>query len=183
MSSKTKKALALALKELMDEIPIDKITVKAIVEKCGVNRQTFYYHFKDIYDLLGWIYKTEVETTLADNRTYDTWQQGFYHIFQYASENKNFVMHTYHSIAREHLNNYLYSLVYKLLINVVNEVAEGMDVTEKDKAFIANFYKHGFTGLMLEWIQNNMKEDPRDIIERLSKLISGDIKKALEKHQ
>lgn len=183
MAPSTKELLGIALKDLMDKSPIDKITVKAIVEKCSVNRQTFYYHFKDIYDLLGWIYETAMETTLADNRTYNTWQQGFYHIFEYASENKNFVMHTYHSIAREHLNNYLYSLVYKLLINVVNEVAEGMNVSEKDKAFIANFYKHGFVGLMMEWIQGNMKEDPRDIIERLNKLISGDIKKALEKYQ
>ena len=59
MSLNTKQQLANALKSLMQTKPLEKITIKDIVIFCGVNRQTFYYHFKDINDLLGWIYKTE----------------------------------------------------------------------------------------------------------------------------
>lgn len=183
MPVNTKRKLAVALKDLMEDIPIDKVTIKSIVEKCRVNRQTFYYHFQDIYDLLGWIYKTEVEIVLDGNHTYSTWQQGFYKIFQYVIDNRKFVLNTYNSIARKYLEEYLYKLVYKLLIDVVNEVSVDMDVSEKDREFIANFYKWAFVGLMLQWIENNMIEDPKDIIERLTKLITGDIKKGLEKHK
>ncbi len=54
MSQVTKRALAASLIKLLSQKPLDKVTVKDIIEDCGVNRQTFYYHFKDIYDLVDW---------------------------------------------------------------------------------------------------------------------------------
>ena len=58
----------------------------------------------------------------------------------------------------------------------------GMAVREEDKVFIADFYKYGFVGLMLEWIHQNMEPDPEEIVSRLSNLIEGDVKRSLEKH-
>lgn len=181
MAQTTKKALAESLKKLLEKKPLDKITVIDIVEDCEVNRQTFYYHFKDIYDLVEWIYTNEATKALGGKKTYDTWQQGFLQIFQYAFENKAFVINTYHSANLEHLQRYLYNECYILLIGVVEEKAAGMQVRDDDKAFIANFYKYAFVGLMLEWIGTGMKEDPSAIIERLSTLIHGDIADALER--
>lgn len=181
MSQTTKKALAASLKKLLLEKPLDKITVIDIVEDCEVNRQTFYYHFQDIYDLVEWIYTSEATKALDGKKTYDTWQQGFLQIFEYVLQNKAFVTNTYHSISREHLERYLYNETNNLLIGVIEEKAAGMKVREKDKQFIANFYKYAFVGLMLEWIRMGMKEDPSSIIDRLSILIHGDITKALEK--
>ena len=82
MSLLTKKELAASLKKMMQKTPFDKITVKDLVKECGVNRQTFYYHFQDIYELLGLIYKTEALGAIADYKSYETWQQGFLKIFQ-----------------------------------------------------------------------------------------------------
>ncbi len=181
MSQTTKKALAASLKKLLAEKPLDKITVVDIVEDCEVNRQTFYYHFQDIYDLVEWIYTSEATKALDGKKTYDTWQQGFMRIFEYVMENKAFVVNSYHSANREHLERYLYNEVYQLLFGVIEEKAAGMAVREDDKAFIARFYKYAFVGLMLEWIQTGMKEKPAAIIERLGVLIQGDISKALDK--
>ena len=75
MSKITKKALAASLKKLLAERPLDKITVIDIVNDCEVNRQTFYYHFQDIYDLLEWVYLNEATKALDGKNTYDTWQQ------------------------------------------------------------------------------------------------------------
>jgi len=58
-SNITKKALAMAMKELMEQIPFSKISVSDICEKCGMNRKSFYYHFKDKYDLVNWIFDVE----------------------------------------------------------------------------------------------------------------------------
>lgn len=77
----TKKALANSLKELMKDISLNKISVKNIVDNCGLNRQTFYYHFQDIFDLVEWIYKTEAVESIAQYRSYSTWTDGFYRIF------------------------------------------------------------------------------------------------------
>lgn len=181
MSQPTKKLLAMAMKDMLSKRTLDKITVKDLVEVCEIKRQTFYYHFSDIYDLLEWIYFTEAEKAIGKNRTYATWMEGFYQVFEYVNENKKFVENTYRSVSREYLETFLYKVVYELLINVVEELPVNEQVQYADKKFIADFYKYGFVGLMLEWIKDGMKEDPRILIAKLEKLISGDIEKALLK--
>lgn len=181
MSQTTKRALAASLKKLLAEKPLDKITVTDIAEDCQVNRQTFYYHFQDIYDLVEWIYTSEATEAIAGRKTYDTWQQGFLDLFRYAQDNRAFVTRTYHSLSREHLERYLYHEAYELLIGVVEERAQSMSVREEDKSFIAHFYKYGFVGLMLEWIGGGMKEEPENLIRRLEQVIHGSIAAALER--
>ena len=182
MAPSTKLALANALKKLLQKKFLDDITVKELVEECEVNRQTFYYHFQDVYALLEWIFMTDAQRVISGNKTYDTWQQGFLQVFKYVEENSEFVVNTYHSIGREHLERYLYSTVFGLLIDVVNEQAAGMNVREEDRCFIADFYKYAFVGLMLEWIRTGMRERPEEIVDRLDKLISGDVHRALCKY-
>ena len=63
-SSLTKRALAAAIKELMREKPLVKISIADIVERCQMNRQSFYYHFRDKYDLVNWIFYTELISEL-----------------------------------------------------------------------------------------------------------------------
>ncbi len=182
MSLMTKKALAASLKKLMMKTSLEKITVKDVVADCGVNRQTFYYHFQDIYDLLGWIYRTEAVDGIGDCKTYDTWQKGYLRVFNYVSANKTFCLNTFHSLGREHLDRFLHEVTYDLMMGVVNEVAEGSKVTEEDKNFVANFYTSAFIGLITMWIQDRMKEDPKRIVDDLNKLIEGDIARAIQKY-
>lgn len=141
MSQMTKRALVASLKDLLAEKPLDKITVTDLTEHCGVNRMTFYYHFKDIYDLVEWACIESATRALAGQKTYDTWQQGFLQILQAVQKDKVFVTKVYHSISREHIENYLYRLTYDLMFGVVEEKAAGMTVRPEDKEFIANFYK------------------------------------------
>ena len=183
MSQITKRALAESLKKLLLEKPLDRITVSDITEDCGVSRMTFYYHFKDVYDLIEWTWLQEAERALDGQKTYDTWQQGFLQIFQLVQENRAFVMNLYHSISREQVERYLYRLTYQLLIGVVEEKSAGMSVRDEDKKFIADFYKYAFVGLMLDWIRGGMKGEPQVLIDRLSVLIRGDVEKALNHYR
>jgi probable dihydroxyacetone kinase regulator len=179
MSHRTKKALAFSLKKFLEQTTLEKMTVKDIVKECGVNRQTFYYHFHDIYELLEWLFRTEVTEVIDNKNTYETWQQGFLRVLNYIETNKKVVMNTYHSLEREHLEEYLYRFVYTLMINVINEQAKGILVTEENKQFIADFYKYAFVGIVIEWIGEGMQECPEMISDNLSKLVEGDITKAL----
>lgn len=77
MSQVTKRALEASLKKLLLERPLDKITVTDIAEDCGINRMTFYYHFRDIYDLVEWACQEDARRILDGKRTYTTWQEGF----------------------------------------------------------------------------------------------------------
>ena len=183
MSQITKRALSASLKHLLLQKPLSKITVTDITEDCGISRMTFYYHFKDIYDLVEWTCVEDAKRALEGKKTYDTWQQGFLQIFEAVQENKPFIRNVYHSVSREQVELYLHKLAYDLLVGVVEEQARGMQVRDEDKAFIANFYKYAFVGLMLDWVKNDMKEDPKRIIDRLSLLLSGDIAAALERYR
>ncbi|MCI6401625.1 MAG: TetR/AcrR family transcriptional regulator [Candidatus Fimivicinus sp.] len=179
MSQTTKWALEASLKNLLLQKPLNKITINDIAEDCGINRMTFYYHFKDIYDLVEWACIEDAAKALEGNKTYDTWQQGFLNIFNAVLENKPFIMNVYHSVSREQVELYLYKLTYDLLIGVVEEKASDMVVRDEDKKFIADFYKYAFVGIMLNWIKNGMKDDPQQIVDHLSILIHGDITRAL----
>lgn len=182
MSQLTKKALAESLKKLMNTTPLEKITVNDIVKDCGVNRRTLYYHFQDMYALLEWIFRTEIHSIIDKNKTHQTWQKGFLQILLYLKQNQKMVSNTYHSIGREYLEIHLYSEVYSLIFGVVNELAVDINVSEKDKKYVADFYKLAFVGLLLEWIRNDMSEKPEQIIDNLNKTISGDIHRALLKY-
>ena len=182
MSEITKRAFASSLKKMLAKKPLEKIRIIDITEYCGVNRQTFY-QFKDIYDLLEWVYTNEATKALGEKKTYETWQQGFKQIFQYIVNNKEFVLTTFNSVSREYLERYLYNEVYLLLIGVVEEKAKGIPVREKDKSFIADFYKYAFVGIVLDWIKSGMKEESDKIIERLNKLIYGNMEEALERYR
>ena len=183
MSQTTKRALEASLKHLLAKKPLDKITINDIAEDCGISRMTFYYHFKDIYDLIEWSCIEEASRVIEGNKTYDTWQEGFLHIFEAVRENKPFVMNVYHSVSREQIELFLYQETYDLLIAVVEEKAAGLQVREEDKVFIADFYKYAFVGLMLDWIRKGMKEDPNVIMRDLSLLLQGNMRAALERYR
>lgn len=179
MSDITKRALEASLKNLLLKKPLTKITIADITEDCGISRMTFYYHFKDIYDLVEWSCVEDARKALEGKKTYDTWQEGFLNIFHAVLENKPFIMNVYHSVSREQVELYLYRLTYDLLIGVIEERSAGMTVREEDKQFVADFYKYAFVGIMLNWIKTGMKEDPQKIVDRLSTLVHGNVTRAL----
>ena len=179
MSQTTKRALGASLKKLLLQKPLNKITISDIAEECGISRMTFYYHFKDIYDLVEWTCVEDAAQALEGKKTYDTWQEGFLNIFHAVQANKPFVMNVYRCVSRERIEQYLNPLIHSLILGVVQEKSVGMSVSEADQQFIANFYEYAFIGVMLEWIGSNMREDPAAIVERTSKLVHGSILRAL----
>lgn len=181
MSQNTKKALAKSLLTLLEKKTLDKITVKDIVDLCEVNRQTFYYHFQDVYSLLDWIFITEAENVISEYKSLETWQQAFLAVLEYLQQNKAFIINTYRSIGRELLEQYLYKAVFVFIYDVVKKEAEKICVSEEDIKFFADFYKFAFVGLVLEWVKTGMKEPPKDIVERVSKLFERIIGRTLNK--
>jgi len=179
MSQMTKRAMEASLKKLLLQKPLNKITISDIAEDCGISRMTFYYHFKDIYDLVEWVCVEDAARALAGKKTYDTWQEGFLNIFQAVLDNKPFIMNVYRTVSRERIEQYLNPLIHNLVLGVVEEKAVGLTVSEADKNFIAYFYEYALIGVMLDWINGNMKEDPTAIVERASKVLHGNVIRAL----
>ena len=181
MANTTKLALEASLKELLRTKPIDRITINDLTEHCGISRMTFYYHFKDIYDLVEWACVEDGKRALQGKKTYDTWLEGIAQIFEAVLENKPFIMNVYHAVAHEKVEQYLYKLTYELIVNVVEEKCKGIAIADEDKCFIADFYKYGFVGIMLDWIKDDMKEDPVHLVGRFAKVIQDAFSAALNR--
>ncbi len=181
MSQITKRALEQSLKNLLLKKPLTKITVSDIAEDCGINRMTFYYHFRDIYDLVEWSCLEDARQALEEKKTYDTWQQGFLQIFEAVRKNKPFIMNVYRCVHREQVERYLSPLVDNLLLNIIDKEAQNVSIRDEDKQFIAKVYSYIFIGIMLDWIRDDMRENPEEIVERLAKLIRGSIAEAISR--
>ena len=139
MTNDTKYALEASLKKFLLKKPIDKITIRDLTDDCGISRMAFYYHFKDIYDLVEWSCFEDASRALAGKKTYDTWQEGLLQIFEAVLENKPFILNVYRTLSREQIENYLFRLVYDLIMGVVEEKAEGLRVTQQQKSSWLNF--------------------------------------------
>ena len=175
MSNTTKLALEASLKKLLQHKKIDKITINNLTTDCGISRMSFYYHFKDIYDLVEWICEEDGKRILDGKKTYDTWKEGMTQIFEAVMENKSFILNVYSAVSREKIEKYLNKLACSLIANVVEEKSAGTSIDETDKLFIAEFYKYAFVGVMLDWIARGMKDDHKEIVERMSITLRGNI--------
>ena len=181
MSQVTKRALEQSLKNLLLKKPLTKITINDIAEDCGINRMTFDYHFKDIYDLVEWSCLEDARRALEEKKTCETWQQGFLQIFEAVQENKPFVLNVYRCVHREQVEKYLQPLVDRLLLDVIEEKSGGMMIRDEDKQFIAQIYGYVFIGLMLDWIKDDMREDPQQIVDRLARMLKGSLSAELSR--
>lgn len=185
MAQYTKKAILLSFVNLLSQNSLDKITVKDIVEDCGINRNTFYYYFRDIYDLLDELFRSETEQAIGNGQIFTSWQEGFQQAMHFALENKKAVYHVYNSVGREPLERYLHDVVYKMMLNFVQQEAKGLEVLEEDMTFIASFYQHAFVGMLLDWLRHDMEDDPHMIIWQIENLFRGSVRFVLQnsRHQ
>lgn len=179
MSNTTKQALEASLKRMMLKKPLDKITIRDITEDCGISRMAFYYHFKDIYDLVEWACIEDASQALQGKKTYDTWQEGLTQIFEAVLENKPLVLNAFRCISRDQMERFLFHLTYGLIRGVVDEKSQGVDISEEDKAFIAEFYKYSFVGVMLDWIRQGMTADYRILASKISTTMLGNVSNSI----
>lgn len=179
MQKGTKQALEDSLKKLLLQKPLDKITINDLTSDCGISRMAFYYHFKDIYDLVEWSCLEDATVAIQGKKTYSDWQEGLLQIFEAVYENKPFVLNAYRSIQKEQTENYLYHLTYTLIEGVVEEQAADAALSAEDKAFIGHFYKYSFVGVMLDWIEQGMKENYQEVVEKICTVMQGNIKNSI----
>ena len=106
-SETTCQAISGALKQLMTQKPLERITVAEIMDTCGMRRQHFYYYFTDIYDLLRWTFEKEALELLQQQQGVSPWQNGFLHLFQYINQNRAVCLCALDSLGKESLKQLL----------------------------------------------------------------------------
>ncbi|MGI6182484.1 MAG: TetR-like C-terminal domain-containing protein [Candidatus Fimadaptatus sp.] len=167
--------------KMLGEMPLDKITVKDIVLRCEINRNTFYYHYADIYAILTEVFETELEKVVAEYNATLSWEEGFLMATRFALENRRAVYHVYNSLRREELERYLYRVAGGIMTNYVEKISEGIPAQPDDKRMIAMFYQSALTEMVIRWIAGGMKDDPEAMIRRIGRLFDGNIELSLRR--
>ncbi len=178
----TERALAESLKELMKTKQLSKISINDIAENCGINRQTFYYHFKDKYDLVNWIYYSEAVSGKADCSNYNSWSEEMYKTLIYLVENKSFYINALSERGQNAFDGYFFENTFQLIMGIINDISVNMNVIETDKKFIADFYTNAFVGVTVEWVKDGMKISPKTLVDKLNKIVEGSMLGAIKRY-
>lgn len=180
MSVTTKRALAASLRKLLARKTIDRITVKEITDDCGVNRQTFYYHFQDVYDLMEWIFKEDVANLMGEYQETGAFKDGLKRLFAYMDRNRVLIVNAYHSLSWEHLRDAIAEVARPIIAEMVEEESKDKGISDSDKNFIVASYISWIVGLALEWVDGNMSIDYNQKIDRFFLLLNGSVGASLE---
>lgn len=168
-SNITKKALAQSLKELGAVKILDRITVADITNHCGVNRQTFYYHFNDKYELLNWIYTQELFVPLTKDIDFDNWGDKLFELFKYMKKSKRFFMNTIKS-SNNFFAEYLEKVLVELFIKAIQDLDLYNTLGDKEKNIYARFFAYGLTGVIVDWTMKGMKEEEEELVKMLKRM-------------
>ena len=177
----TKKKIREEFIKILNERPLNKITVKDIASACEINRNTFYYYYTDVYALLSELFQTELQTVTDEYNDTFSWEESFIVATKFALENKIAINHVYNSIQREELEDYIYNVSGHVMNRYVEKLSDGISASSGDKKLIASFYQCALTEMVLRWIASGMKEDPDTIIRRIGWLFDGHIALSLKR--
>ena len=124
----TQRMIAQALKSLMSEKSMDKITIQDIADKCGIKRQTFYYHFRDIYDALEWLYEEETVAILQQFDSIDNWEDPALYILQYMQQNSVACLNALNSIGSKQIRKFFFQDFFTIYHNAFINLTTGYDL-------------------------------------------------------
>lgn len=149
-SNITKRALAQAMKTLMSNEPFAKISVGDICQACGMNRKSFYYHFRDKYDLVNWIYYTEFVTVMR-KKTYDDSWSLMLDMCRYFYENRVFYVNALKVTGQDSFREYFGQVFRPLVLATLEEAFEDSE----DGQFYAIFFADAFLVAIERWLHED----------------------------
>lgn len=171
MAGFTKEIIIQTLLELLNEKPLAKITVKDIVERCGVNRNTFYYHFRDIPDVMYFALKREADRVMSSQMEIGSFMEGLVLLSERLGENKKAILHIYRSADKEIMAKYLRELAEYIITQYAGKDSDLAQIPENDKKLLIHYEKCVIVGMLLDWMDQGMKYDLVEYARRLNAIL------------
>lgn len=183
MASFTKFAILKVFGDLAASRPVDKITVKDITDQCGISRNTFYYHYQDIYQVLkAYVqYSAEHVIELMVEDEGEDGKAGLKEI-RYLEANRELLCNLYRSAANEEVRNCLQSASQIIFDRLIESVSQGMEVQAEDKKILSAVCQYTVRGIMTSWMEGDGMlngETLEQVLVRLDYLFKGTIREAL----
>ncbi|PKQ31352.1 MAG: transcriptional regulator [Actinobacteria bacterium HGW-Actinobacteria-2] len=177
----SKAALAVALKQALATTPLAKVTVSGLAAAAGVNRQTFYSHFSDVYDLARWVFATEVANHIMAHASYDQWADGFSELLNYMQQNHDQAYAVIRSLRHDELERFFHRSLRNMMQVIVGELDDGLTLRPDDREFVIDHYTLAVLGHLLHWLATDMRDNPYVLIERLEFVLHGSVRESLER--
>lgn len=168
--NRTKDAIIEAFWELLDERPFNKITVKDIVDRCQINRNTFYYHFHDIPELMESTIKQEADYIIQNNSQFGSHLDCLKPFIELSLRRKRALLHIYRSVQREVFLKEAERIARYAVTEYIHTVAADLTISQQDSALLIRFYKCVLIGVMLDWLDDGMQYDLLAAASRLAEL-------------
>jgi len=181
MSQFTKKAIMDSFVELAQSIPMDKITIKQVSDNCGINRNTFYYYYQDLYALKEEIIYVKAQKLFVNMEfsSPESWKSNLRIVGAYARKNEVFIRNLFNSMGRDAFGDYIVDVVSKMAYQNIDNLYEtkvaptGKKVSEKEKKRLAYFFSKIFAETTVEWIRGKSSDDPVDTLEHGIEMLDG----------
>lgn len=171
----TREAIAGAVKRLMETTPFDRITTADIIGECGISRKTFYYHFRDKYDVVNWIFTEEVGKGILECTTPENWAAGSFKLCHYIRAHRTFYRNAVNASGQNCFVDFLRNLTERQLAKLcAGALAEGT-LTEDDFRFLVEYYYNAFIGVFTPWVRSGMKESPDLLVRRWIGVVDGSL--------
>ena len=173
MAIHTKRAIMRTFQQMLEEIPFDKITVSALVRRCEISSNTFYYHYQDIYQLLDlWISNELSRFVPGEDSEFTDWKLATKALMRDCREHSRIIYHIFNSISRDRLERYVFTLTDDAFFQVVRRIA-GDQLAEETALEIAAFCRYAYIGFFMQFLWNRMQSDIDESVDRLGVLFDG----------
>lgn len=181
----TKKLMADTLKQAMRSKPFSKITVSEIIQGCGINRKTFYYHFQDIYALLKWVLDEEAIQVVRHFDLLDNYEDAIRFVMGYVRSNDYIISCTHDSIGREEMKRFFFTDFIEIVTSVISEAEQrtGLTIDPAFKTYCAKFYTEALASMLIDWAKNHDKQNQEQTVQYLTLLISAAVESMLTRMQ
>ncbi|MDF0480120.1 dihydroxyacetone kinase transcriptional activator DhaS [Vagococcus sp. PNs007] len=169
----TKKVIAYSLKKVMQTTPFQKVSISQIMEEAEIRRQTFYNHFQDKYELLGWTYQQDITENISDFLDYEEWDKVILRILDYFYNNQIFYRNALAVSEQNSFDHYFFQHTQELLKTIITDIAtqQGIVKTEDSLVFSSEFFSHAFVGITKEWILTGCKTPPEELAGQTALLL------------
>ncbi len=181
MANFAREAILQAFLELLGEKNIDKITVKDIVERCGITRGGFYYHFQDIYAVFESLLQRETGKLPLGGLSAADWEKHFLHAAAFLYEKRRAVYNIYYSSHRDELMLHIDRAIRQVMSQAVEAAAAGLSVSQSDKELITALFSCALRGLFSEWAEAGMRPPLEDMLRRSCYLLHGTMQDTLRR--
>lgn len=178
MSDLTKQALVESFKKQLRSKPFDKITVSDITDDCGLSRQTFYYHFDNMFGVIRWAYANDAEEEFRGNKAPITWRDGVESMLRYTLKERDLIEGAYNSRTRTELLDYYMESSRHRIGQMVSEREVG-EMAPEDKEFVVAIYSYAFVGIMRQWIEDGMKTSPEELTDKIATFVHSSFDRTL----